>query len=170
METKQTKPSKEENSTESESDLTQVKMSASFDTKLEYLLDTYLYVKSDKHEIWQTFVKNDTLSYDEFVDTHTLESLKQMKQKKGNSSVTAFTDGKLVLVNNVLLCYNFLRQDGEVATANHPTLWDKDDFRDWKSDGFPVSTKALNSSQTGNTNTANVTLNTTNTATTPSKK
>ena len=43
-ETKQTKSSKEENSTESESDLTQVKMSTPFDTKLERLLDTYFYV------------------------------------------------------------------------------------------------------------------------------
>ena len=168
-ETKQTKSSKEENYTGSESDLTQVKMSALFDTKLEHLLDTYLYVKSVKHEIWQTIVKYDILSYDEFIDTHTLESLKKLKQKKGNSSVTAFTDGKLILVNNALLYYNFLRQDGEVAMANDSTLWDKDDFRNWKRDGFPVSTKALNASQTGNTNTANVTLNTTNTATPSSK-
>ena len=54
-------------------------MSAPFDTKLEHLLDTYLYVKSDKHEIWQTFVENDILSYDKFVDTHTLASLKKLK-------------------------------------------------------------------------------------------
>ena len=46
-ETKQTKSSKEENSTGS-----QVKMTTPFDTKLGYLLETYLYVKSDKHEIW----------------------------------------------------------------------------------------------------------------------
>ena len=173
-ETKQTKTgiesSKEENSTESESNLTQVKMSAPFDTKLEHLLDIYLCVKSGKHEIWQTFVENDILTYDEFLDTHTLESLKKLKQKKGNSSVTEFTDGKLILVNNALLYYSFLCQDGEVAEANDPTLWDKDKFRKWKTDGFSLSTKALNSKQTGNTtNAANANLNTTNTVAPGSK-
>ena len=176
-ETKQTKTSiessEEENSTESESDLLvpQANMSAPFDKKLEHLLNTLLYVKSDKHEIWQTFVENVILSYDEFVDTRNLESLKKLKRKKGNNSVVAFTDAKLILVNNALLYYNFLRQEGEVAAANDPNLWDKDDFRDWKSDGFPVSTKARNASQTGgNNNATNITLNTTNTAATSKTK
>ena len=42
---------------------------------------------------------------------------------------------------------------------------DKDDFRKWKSDGYPLRTNALNATQTGNTaNATNATLNTTNTA------
>ena len=78
-------------------------MSTPFDNKLEHLLNTYCYVKSDKHEIWQTFVENGILSYDEFVDTHNLESLKKLKRKKGNNIVVALTDGKLILINNTLL-------------------------------------------------------------------
>ena len=93
-----------------------------------------------------------------------------MKQMKGNTSVVAFTDGKLILINNALLYYNFLRQDGEGATENDPTLWYKDDSRDWKGNGFPLSTKALNASQTGNNNNAaNITLNATNNAALPSQ-
>ena len=164
-ETKQTKSSKQDNSTESKSDLIQVKMATLFDMKLEHLLDTYLYVKNSKYGIWQTFFDNDILNYNELFDTHTLESLKKLKQKKGNSNIIRFIDGKLRLVNNALLYYKFLRQDDEVTTANNPTLWDKNDFRDWKSDGFPVSTKALNASRTGNTTTTHMTLNSTNTAT-----
>ena len=54
-------------------------MSTPFDTKLEHLLNTYLYAKSDKHEIWQMFVENDILTYDEFVDSQNLESLKKIE-------------------------------------------------------------------------------------------
>ena len=97
-------------------------MGAPVDTNLEHLPNTYLYPKSDKHDIWQTFVENDILTYNEFVDSQNLESLKKMKCKKGNTSVDAFTDGKLILEHNTLLYYNFLRQDGEGATANDPTL------------------------------------------------
>ena len=117
-------------------------MSAPFDKNLEHLLDTYCYVKSDKHEIWQAFVENNIFAYDEFVDSQDLESLKEMKRTKGTTSIGAFSIGKLILVNNILLCYNFLCQEQQVVTANDPTLWDKDDFRDWKSDGFPLSTDA----------------------------
>ena len=84
---------------------------------------------------------------------------------KGNTSVVAFTDGILILVNNALLYYNFLRQDDEGVTENDPTLQYKDNFRDWRSNGFPLSTKALNALQTGNiNNAANVTLSATNNA------
>ena len=65
-------------------------MSASFDKKLEHLLDTYCYVKSDKHEIWQAFVENNILTYNEFVDSQNLESLKEMKHTKGTTSFSRF--------------------------------------------------------------------------------
>ena len=107
IEMKQTKSSKEEHSMESESDfiVPQAKMNAPFDKKFEYLLDTYCYVKSDEHEIWQAFVENDILTYDydEFVDSQNLESLKEMKRTKGTTSDDAFSSGKLILVNNILL-------------------------------------------------------------------
>ena len=119
-------------------------MSAPFDKRFEHLLNTYCYIKSDKHEIWQAFVKNNTLTYDESIDSQNLENLKEMKHTKGTTSVDAFSGGKLILVNNVLLYYNFLHQVGQGAIANNPTLWDKEDFRDWKSDSFPLSTKAQN--------------------------
>ena len=38
-----------------------------------------------------------------------------MKLKKGNNRVNAFDEGKLKLVNDVLLYYNFLYQDNEDA-------------------------------------------------------
>ena len=80
-ETKQKyKSSEDKNSAESVIDLLvpQAKMSAPFDKKLGHLLNYYLYIKRDTHEIWQTFVENDILSYDEFIDTHNLEILKKM--------------------------------------------------------------------------------------------
>ena len=93
-----------------------------------------------------------------------------MKQKKGGTSVDAFTDGKLKLVNNVLLYYNFLCQDDEVADAEDPTLWVKADFRKWKSNGYPQSTEVLNAARASNTaNAANATLNASNTAAPASK-
>ena len=141
-------------------------MSAPFDKKLEHLLNVYCYIKSDKHEIWHALVENNILTFDEFVDSQDLESLKEIKCTKGTTSVGAFSKGKLILVNIVLLYYNFLRQEQQVATANNPTIWDKDDFRDWKSDGFPISTKAQNAIQDANTtnSAANTMLKTTNTA------
>ena len=87
-----------------------------------------------------------------------------MKCTKGTTSVGTFSTGKLILVNSVLLYYDFLRQEGQGVTADNPTLWDKTDFRDWKSDDFPLRTKAQNATQAGNTaNAANATLKTTNT-------
>ena len=101
----------------------QAKM-APFDTKLEHLLSTYCYAKSDKHEIWQAFVENNILTFDEFVDSHNLESLKEMKHTKGNTSIDAFSSGKLILVHKVLLYYNFLRQEGQAIEID-PTQLDK---------------------------------------------
>ena len=73
-----------------------------------------------------------------------------MKLKKGNNCIDAFTAGKLKLVNGVLLYYNFLYADDEVVLAENPTQWVRSDFRQWKTLGYPVSTVALNASQTGN--------------------
>ena len=74
-----------------------------FDPKFEHLHNNYSGTNSDKHDIWQTFVENNILTYNEFVDSQTLEILKKMKRMKGNTSVDAFTDGKLILVYNALL-------------------------------------------------------------------
>ena len=90
-----------------------------------------------------------------------------MKRTKGTTSVDAFSGGKLILVNNLLLYYNFFRQEGQGKIAIYPTLWNKEDFRDWQSDGFPLITKAQNATQAGITvNATNATLKTTNTAAT----
>ena len=87
-----------------------------------------------------------------------------MKQKKGGTSVGAFTDRKLKLVNEVLLYYHFLCQDNKVADAEDPTLWVKEDFRKWESNGYPQSTEVLNAACASNTaNASNATLNATNT-------
>ena len=78
-------------------------MSTPFGTKLKHLLTNYFSAKGDRHDIRQAFVENDILSFDLLMDSCTLETLKKMKQKKSNSSVDAFTDVKLKLVNNALL-------------------------------------------------------------------
>ena len=93
----------------------------------------------------------------------TLEILKKMKMEKGNNRIDAFTTGKLKLVNNVLLYYNFLYADGEMVLAEYPTQWIRDDFRQWKTLGYPVNTAALNISQTGNKANTNTTLQASNT-------
>ena len=54
--------------------------------------------------------------------------------------------------------------------AEDPTKWAKVDFRKWKSDSYPLSTDALNVTQSGNNaNAGNATLNTTNTTVPASK-
>ena len=94
-----------------------------------------------------------------------------MKQKKGNTSVDGFTEGKLNLVNNVLLYYNFLYQDDEDALVEEPIQWVKGNFRKWKSRGYPLSTDAYNALQVGNNTNTNTTLQTSNaTAPTPKTK
>ena len=113
--------------------------------KLEHLLNNYVYVKRDKHDIWQTFVENDILTYNEFVDSQTLESRKKM-----------FTDGKLILAYNTLLYYNILCQDDEVQQRDDPTLWNKDVFRKWETNDYPKSTAAYTVSLAGNTTTTKV--------------
>ena len=129
-ETKQTKSSKEEkssdneNSTGSESDLfePQVKM-APFGVKLKPLLKNYFMAKGDQHDIRQAFIHNDILTFDLLIGMCTLQFLRNMKLKKGNNSVNAFNEGKLKLVNNMLLYYNFLYQDDKDALAEDPTQW-----------------------------------------------
>ena len=87
-----------------------------------------------------------------------------MKQKKGSTGVDAFTDGKLKLVNDILLYYNSLYRDDEDTLVEDPTQWVKAKFRKWKSNGYPLSTDALNASQAVDTaNAVNANLNATNT-------
>ena len=65
-----------------------------------------------------------------------------MRQKKGSMSVDTFTEEKLKLVDNVLLCYNFLYKDDEDTLIEELIQLVKGDFRKWKSRGYPLSTDA----------------------------
>ena len=80
---------------------------APFDVKLEHLLTNYFTVIGDQHDIHQTFIQNDILTFDQFIDTSTLEILKNMKLKKGNAIVDAFTDGKIKLVKRHIPLLHF---------------------------------------------------------------
>ena len=86
-----------------------------------------------------------------------------MKLNKGKNCIDVFTAGKLKLVNNVLLYYNFLYADGGKVLAKDPTQWVRGTFRQWKTLGYPVSTAALNTSQTGNNANTNTNLQASNT-------
>ena len=83
----------------------------------------------------------------------TLEILKKMKGKKGNSRIDAFTGVKLKLVNDVLLYYNFLYQDDADALVEEPVQLVAEQFRKWKSRGYPLCTDAYNASRAGNSTT-----------------
>ena len=137
-------------------------MTTLFDLKLEHLLKNYFCATGDQHDTWQTFIQNDILTFDLLIGMCTLQFLRNMKLKKGNNSVNALNEGKLKLVNDVLLYYNFLYQDDKDALAEDPTQLDVKAFRKWKSRGYPLSTDAYNVSKTSSN--TNVTLNTTNTA------
>ena len=166
MITKQNKSSKkEEHSTESDSSdlpVSQVKMTTPFDPKLEHLLTNYFSATGDQHDTRQTFIQKNILTFDLLIGMCTLRILRNTKLKKGNHCVNAFNEGKLKLVNNVLLYYNFLYQDDEDALAEDFTQWDKGDFRKLKSKGFPLSTDAYNVLQTGNSFSTNTNLQTSN--------
>ena len=138
-------------------------MTTPFDPKLKHLLSNYFSTTGDQHDTWQTFIQNDILTFDLLIDMWTLEISKKMKMKKSNNHMDAFTAGKLKLVNNVLLYYNFVYTDGEMVLAEYPTQWIRDDFRQWKTLGYPVNTTALNISQTGNKANTNTTLQASNT-------
>ena len=163
------KSSVEDNPTGSESDLpiTQVNMSNPFDTKIEHLLTNYFSANSDKHDIQQAFIENDILTFDLLMDSCTLKILKKIKRKKCNSSIVAFTDAKLKLVNDVLLYYNFLYQDDKDALVEEPNQWVKGEFRKWKRRGYSLSTATYNASQAGNS--SNTTSQTSNVTTPVSK-
>ena len=141
---------------------------APFDVKLEHLMTNYFTAIGDQHDICQTFIQNDILTFDWFINMSTLEILKNMKLKKGNAIVDAFTDGKIKLVNDILLYYTFLYQDDKDALAEDPTQSDKRNFKKLKSRGYPLSTNTYNTSKAGSN--TNVTLNTTNTAATSKTK
>ena len=108
------------------------------------------------------FIQNDILTFDLLIGMCTLQILRNMKLKKGNNRVNAFNEGKLKLVNDVLLYYNFLYQDDEDALAEDPAHWDKGDFRKWKSKGYPLSIDVNNTSQAGNSSNTNTNLQTSN--------
>ena len=82
--------------------------------------------------------------------------------KKCNNLVNAFNEGKLKLVNDVLLYYNFLYQNDKDALTEDPTQWNKAAFRKWKSRGYPLNTDAYNVSHAGNIANPNATLQATN--------
>ena len=85
-----------------------------------------------------------------------------MKLKKGNNRVDALTEGNLKQVNNVLLYHNFLCQDDKDALVEDPVQWAKADFTKWKSNGYPLSTNALNASRVSNNANTNTTLQASN--------
>ena len=94
----------------------------------------------------------------------TLRILKSIQSKKASTNITtpAFTNVKLKQVNDVLLYRNFLFKDHEYVFANDPVSWVVLDFDKWKSNGYPLSTAALNASQaTNSTNTTQQTSNVT---------
>ena len=89
--------------------------------KLEHLLTNYFLATGDQHDIQQAFIQNDILIFDLLIGMCTFQFVRNMKLKKGNNSVNAFNEGKLELVNDVLLYYNFLYQDDKDALAEDPT-------------------------------------------------
>ena len=88
-------------------------MSTTFDTKLDHLLTNYFSASSDQHDIRQTFIYKNITTFDLIIDTCTLGNLKKMEQKSGDNLVSAFTVGKLKLVHDELLYYNFIMNDSK---------------------------------------------------------
>ena len=161
--TKQAKSSEESstdsNSTGDESALhgTQVKMTSSFDPKLEHMLTNYFMAIGDQHDIRQAFIQICITSFNLFTGMCDLEFLRNMQLQKGTDSGNTLNKGKLKLVNDVLLYYNFLYKDKELTKAEDPSQWDISEFKVWKSEGHHVSTAAYNASTTAST--ANAALN-----------
>ena len=59
----------------------------------------------------------------------TLQFLRNMQLQKGIDSRDALNAGKLKLVNDVLLYYNFLYEDDDDALAEDSPQWDVKDFK-----------------------------------------
>ena len=121
-------------------------MSNPFDTKLEHLPTNYFSAKN----IRQAFIEHGILTFDLFTFECTLQILKNMKLKKGDNRVDAFSDWHLKLIKDVLLYYHFLYQDDEDDLAEDPTQWDNGDFTKWKSRGYSLSADAYNALRAGN--------------------
>ena len=112
----------------------------------------------DQHNIRQAFIQNGITSLNLFTGMCDLQYHRNMQLTKGTDTSNALNKGKLKLVNDVLLYYNFLYKDKELIKAEDPSQWDILEFKVWKSDGYHVSTTAYNASKIAST--VNATLNT----------
>ena len=82
--TKQGKSSEESSSDsnsidESALQVTQVKMTSSFDPKLEHLLTNYFMAIGDQHDIQQAFIQNSITTFDLFTGMCTFQFLRNMQ-------------------------------------------------------------------------------------------
>ena len=127
-------------------------MSTPFDAKLEHLLVNYFFAIGVDHEIRKAFIKNDILTFNVFVSSCNFGILKSIQGTKAGtgSTIDAFKQARLKLVNDALLYCNFWFTDQEYFFANDPVKWVYLDFEIWKSNGFPLSTAAYNASQAAN--------------------
>ena len=176
--TKQAKSSEDEKSSSNDNStkddgallVTQVTMTSVSDPKFEHLLTYYFMAIGDQHDIRQAFIQNQIVNFETFINSCTLQYLRDMQMTKGNSSGDALNKAKLKLVNEVLLYYQFLYADQEYAKADDPIQWIKQDFKIWKIQGYHVSTAAYNASQAANSGTATATVTTTAAAATVKQK
>ena len=83
-------------------------MASVFDPKLEHLLTYYFMAIGDQHDIRQAFIQNQITDFETFTNSCTLQFLRNMQLKKGIDSGDALNVGKLKLVKELLLYYNFL--------------------------------------------------------------
>ena len=93
---------------------------AVFDPKFEHLLTYYFMAIGDQHDIRQAFIQSQIFDFEGFINSCTLKFLQDMQMKKGNTTSDALNKGKLKLVNDVLLYYEFLYEDKEYAKADDP--------------------------------------------------
>ena len=99
-------------------------MTSAFDPNLEHLLTNYFMATGDQHNIRHAFIQSGITSLNLLTGMCDLQYLWTMQLTKGTDTGNALNKGKLKLVNDVLLYYNFLYKDKELVKVEDPSQWD----------------------------------------------
>ena len=158
---KEDKGSKNEESDEEEDPTSQAKMSTPntpFDVKLEHVLVNYFFALGVDHEIRMAFIHEGIMTFDNFVLSCDVDSIKLMERDDGsNNIVQAFSNSKLKLIEKVILYYDYLMNNQQEILARDPVVWVKSDYFKWLSTPKVGTAATQNASNSTTQQASNVT-------------
>ena len=112
--------------------------------KPEHLLIHYFLANGPNHKVRIIFNEDNLYNYDNFLE-YDKQQLLGMRRQKYNVR-TPFNSRKINLINDVLLYYQFMRNNNNEVMVENPDQWVRE-FKDWRDLGKPKSIAAFTPKQ-----------------------